>query len=233
MLATIKQASLTDVVEERIYNYLRENDFRPGDSFHGEKELSEMLKISRPVVREALSRLRMLGLLESRKRRGIVVGRPTIFETLSKMIDPKFLSEEEQRDFFNLRLTIELGLADMLVANISAGDIAELEKIVGEEECDPTDYERYLDCDYRFHSRIYQATKCHSLSSFQKLLLQFFNDSETRRKNASESFPRRFEDPEQVSHRDLLEAIRTLDPDRIQTAMRRHLKIHYERMKQN
>ncbi len=229
MLSIIKQSSLTDIAEEKIYNYLRDSDLKPGDSFHGEKELAEMLSISRPVIREALSRLRMIGLLESRKRRGIVIGKPTIFETLGKMLEPQFLSDDEQRDLFHLRLTIEQGLADALAENITRQDLDALEKIVAEEERAPADYALFLDCDRRFHLRIYQATRCDSLLSLQKLLLQFFSDPESRRKAASPRFAHRFEDEDQISHRDLLEAIRLRDPEVFQRAMRGHLKIHRNR----
>ena len=150
-----RRESLTDIAEREIFHYLRENRFRPGDRLPMEEELAEKFHISRTIVREALSRLRMMGFIESRKRRGMVVGRPSIFETVAKVIDPAFLDEEEQKDFFRLRLTIELGLADMLAEQLTEEDLADLEKIVREEEADPADYRRFLECDYHFHSRIY------------------------------------------------------------------------------
>ena len=168
-----------------------------------------------------------MGFIESKKRRGMVVGHPSIFETIAKVIDPAFLDEEEQKDFFRLRMTIELGLADMLAEQLSEEDLADLEQIVREEETDPADYRRFLDCDYRFHSRIYQATSCRSLASFQRILLQFFTDFETRVQSASSRFAQRFDDPEQCTHRDLLTVIATRDPEAIQRAMRRHLAIHH------
>ena len=221
-----RRESLTDIAEREIFHYLRENRFRPGYRLPMEEELAEKFHISRTIVREALSRLRMMGFIESRKRRGMVVGHPSIFETVAKVIDPAFLDEEEQKDFFRLRLTIELGLADMLAEQLTEEDLADLEKIVREEEADPADYRRFLECDYHFHSRIYQATRCRSLAAFQKILLQFFTDFETRLQNASSRFARRFDDPEQCTHRDLLAAIATRDPETIQRTMRRHLATH-------
>ncbi len=226
MEETAHRESLTDIAEKKIFHYLRENRFRPGDRLPMEAELAEKFHISRTIIREALSRLRMMGFIESKKRRGMVVGHPSIFETIAKVIDPAFLDEEEQKDFFRLRMTIELGLADMLAEQLSEEDLADLEQIVREEETDPADYRRFLDCDYRFHSRIYQATRCRSLASFQRILLQFFTDFETRVQSASSNFARRFDDPEQFSHRDLLKVIATRDPKAIQRAMRRHLATH-------
>ena len=229
MQESTRRESLTDLAEKKIFHYLREKQFRPGDRLPMERELAEEFRISRTIIREALSRLRMMGFIESKKRRGMVVAHPTIFETIAKVIDPAFLDEEERKEFFQLRLTIELGLADLLAERLTDEDLAELEQIVREEEADPADYRRLLDCDFRFHSRLYQATRCRSLAAFQRLLLEFFTDCETRRLNASEHFARRFEDPDQFSHRDLVTVLATRDPEAIHRAMRRHLAIHRNR----
>ena len=226
MEQSTRRESLTDIAEKKIFDYLRENRFRPGNRLPMESELAEKFHISRTIIREALSRLRMMGFIESKKRRGMVVGHPSIFETIAKVIDPAFLDEEEQKDFFRLRMTIELGLADMLAEQLSEEDLADLEQIVREEETDPADYRRFLACDCRFHARVYEATRCRSLASFQKILLGFFSDFETRFRHASSNFARRFDDPKQVTHRDLLDAFITRDAETIQRVMRRHLTIH-------
>ena len=124
MEETAHRESLTDIAEKKIFHYLRENRFRPGDRLPMEAELAEKFHISRTIIREALSRLRMMGFIESKKRRGMVVGHPSIFETIAKVIDPAFLDEEEQKDFFRLRMTIELGLADMLAEQLTEEDLA-------------------------------------------------------------------------------------------------------------
>ncbi len=64
--------TLADQVEEKIIEYLKENELIPGNALLNENQLSDMLGISRNVVREAMSRLRMLGLIQSRTKRGIV-----------------------------------------------------------------------------------------------------------------------------------------------------------------
>ena len=51
-------------------------------------------------------------------------------------------------------------------------------------------------------------------------------DFETRFRHASSNFARRFDDPKQVTHCDLLAAFATRDAETIQRAMRRHLAAH-------
>ncbi len=226
ILEKVEQESLTDAVEKKIYDYLERNRFQPGRALPQEGEFAEMLGVSRSVVREALSRFKMMGLVSARKRRGMVAGRPSVFETISKVVNPAFLKEEEQRDFFRIRLAIEIGMADELVANQTDEDLAALEEIVAREEVDPADFTLALDCDYQFHSRLYQATHNRALASFQEILLAFFNDPETRKGNASPNFAERFENPEMVSHRDLLWALRCEDAAQFRELMCCHFRIY-------
>jgi DNA-binding FadR family transcriptional regulator len=51
--------TMTDAVELKLREYLKMKSFRPGDALPKEIELAEALGVSRNVIREALSRLRM------------------------------------------------------------------------------------------------------------------------------------------------------------------------------
>ena len=59
-----KNISLADQVEQKLIAYLKNNNFNTGDQLPKEIELAERLGVSRKIVREALSRLRMLGMVE-------------------------------------------------------------------------------------------------------------------------------------------------------------------------
>lgn len=222
MISSAPQESMTDNAERRIYKFLKENNYQPGDGLPKEQEFADMLEMSRPIVREALSRFRMLGILQSRKRRGLVFSHPSIFNTLNKIIDPAFMSQSEQQEFYNLRVIIELGLSEILAFSIEDKDIGILEEIVKREESRPDDYELYLECDYEFHLHIYKSSKCSVLESFQTLL--FRNFPGTPKVMKSLNFKNRFIDPNQCSHRDVLESIKIGIPDVIHATIKRHLE---------
>ena len=63
--------TLVDQVEDRLLNYLKEKDIRTGDSIPNELELAAALGVARSVLREALSRLKMMGMIETRTRLSI------------------------------------------------------------------------------------------------------------------------------------------------------------------
>lgn len=55
--------TLVDVVEEKLLQYLKDNDYCIGCTVPNEMELASSLGVARSVVREALSRLKMIGLI--------------------------------------------------------------------------------------------------------------------------------------------------------------------------
>ena len=57
--------SLVDRVEKHIIEYIKENALKAGDALPKELEFAETLGVSRTAIREAMLRLRTLGLVES------------------------------------------------------------------------------------------------------------------------------------------------------------------------
>lgn len=110
----IEATTMADMVELRLRQYLKKKAFKPGDALPKELELAEALDVSRNVVREALSRLRMLGMIESKKKRGMVLTEPDILGGFERVMDPLLLEHKTLEDLFELRLVLEMGLADLL-----------------------------------------------------------------------------------------------------------------------
>ena len=113
-LLPIQSSTMADVVELRLRDFLKKKSFRPGDALPKEQELADALGVSRNVVREALSRLRMLGMIETKKKRGMILAQPDILVSFERVLDPLILGQETLQDIFELRLVLEMGLADLI-----------------------------------------------------------------------------------------------------------------------
>ena len=61
---SIENMSLVDKVEANLVELLQQQKLKIGDSIPTELELAEKLGVSRTVIREALLRLKMMGLIE-------------------------------------------------------------------------------------------------------------------------------------------------------------------------
>lgn len=227
-LKPIKTVSLTDQVEERLISYFKNNDFGPGESLPKEIELAENLGVSRNIIREALSRLRMLGIIESRKRKGMILSEPDILSGISRLLDPSFLSDESLKNIFELRLVLEIGMSDLLFARKTPKDLELLMDIATRESNDPeceNSQEVRSSYEIEFHGQLYAMTGNETLSRFQSMLLPVFNymmeveshlDEEPRRGN--------------ISHFDLVETLRSGNPEDFRENMRNHLTPHYARL---
>ena len=221
----INTLSLVDKVEISLREYFSENDLKPGDPIPKEIDLAQSLGVSRTVVREAILRLRTLGLVESKKHRGMVLTEPDVLNGFQKVLDPKLLGTETLRDIFELRLILEMGISEMLFARKTQEDLDELEKIVEKGDksgCDTTTFG--LDHEIEFHGKLYQISGNETLHRFQSMLLQVFQFI-----LGNEIFYKHYNYPKgHVVHRDLFEILKTGTPQKFRNAMREHLRPHFE-----
>lgn len=221
----IDNASLVDRVEHQLIALLTQKQLKVGDSIPKELDLSEQLGVSRTVVREALTRLRLMGLVETKKKKGTVITSPDIFGNLSKNLHPQILDKETLRDFFELRLVLEIGMADVLFRRITPADIAELKQIVASEPPHPEHHLFTIEQEVAFHGKLYEITRNESMKKFQKLLLPIFafvHDSAILKKQpVSASF---------VSHKGLVDILENGTPEAFRNAMRFHLENHFLRI---
>ena len=121
--------TLVDQVEDRPQLFKRERHTHR-DSIPNELELAAALGVARSVLREALSRLKMMGMIETRTRRGMILTEPTILGGMKRVVDPRILGEEALFDILGFRIALEIGICSDIFRNITPEDISELEEIV-------------------------------------------------------------------------------------------------------
>lgn len=224
-LEAIDTSSLVDKVEMNLIDYFSKKELQPGDSIPKELELAEIMGVSRTVIRETLTRLKTMGLIESKKHIGTIIKSPDLSSIMQKSMIPRILDEGTLKDIFELRLTIEVGMADLVVTRASDQDIEELFSIV-KNEISPSE-NTLFDVDYEilFHSKLYDMTGNQTLKSFQKMLLPVFSYVYT-----SGLINKSIADKKYVSHKELVEVLRLRDADMFRTAMRKHLENHFKRL---
>lgn len=221
-LDPIISLTMADMVEVKLQQYLKDNDFKIGDSIPKEVELAEALRVSRNVIREALSRFRMFGLIESRKKRGMVLASPDILGGIERVLHPKLLSESVLKDIFEMRLVFELGMAELLFMRVTPNDIKNLVKIVkNKRKIDTTLFK--LENEIEFHGRLYEITGNDTLKRFQVLLLPVFE-------HVIEYETGRLTKPKvgSATHEDLVKELKNGSIESFRTAMHLHLSPHFE-----
>ncbi len=217
-LQPILSKTMADIVEARLREYFRKQNYRPGDSLPTEMEMAQSLGVSRNVVREALSRLRMLGIVESKKKRGMVMAKPDILGSFERVLDPFMIDEATLRDIFELRLVLEMGLPDLLFPRLTEEHVSELEKIATEElSADNFRIQNEID----FHGKLYEISGNQTLKRFQSMLLPIFAYVV-----AMEEKPTRGK----ISHSGLVDLLRTGNKEAFRQGMLEHLRPHFDRL---
>jgi GntR family transcriptional regulator, transcriptional repressor for pyruvate dehydrogenase complex len=222
-LERVSVDTMADIVDLRLREFFKKKQYKPGDSLPKEVELADALGVSRNVVREALSRFRMLGMIETRKKRGMILSRPDILGSFERVLDPLIIDDGTLRDIFELRLVIEMGLADIIFLKKTEKDILELEEIAKKEVPDGKKPFRIKN-EIAFHGKLYEMTGNDTLKRFQVMLLPIFGyvvDMET-------PFT-----PGPVRHIDLVEILKSGTLEEFRAKMREHLKPHFDRLSNN
>jgi GntR family transcriptional repressor for pyruvate dehydrogenase complex len=220
-LKRISKATMTDLVEQSLQTYFKERALKPGDPLPKEIELVEAMGVSRNIIREALSRLKMLGMIETRKRRGMVMARPDILGSLEKVMNPLLIDDHILKEIFELRLVIEVGLGDILFARKTEKDLKELEAIAKKQIKDKPHTFRIKN-EIDFHGKLYEMTGNDTLKRFQNMLLPIFGYVMISEKKEHRSG--------KVSHIDLVNILKNGTREEFRKGMYEHLKPHFDKL---
>jgi len=227
MNTVLTTTTLADQAEEKIIEYINEKELVPGDSLPNEMQFSEMLGISRSVVREAMSRLRMLGLIQSRTKRGIVITEPPLLNGFKKVLVPNLLSIKTLKEMMGMRIALEIGLAEFLFANIQESDLVELEQIVSRQQAIGINNLSVED-EMLFHTKIYEIAGNDFILQLDTIMHPVFVFA--KQNHESYFLPvneQLSETGEIVTHSDLLFFMNSRDKEGYQKAMKKHLKPYW------
>ena len=225
IFAAVDTSSLVDKVELNLLKFFENNKLQPGNLIPKEIELATAMGVSRTVIRESLNRLKTMGIVESVKHKGTIIKSPDFSALLQKSMIPRILDNTTLKDIFELRLVLEIGMADLVLKNITQHDIEELEQIVDKEPELSEDVLFEINHEILFHGKLYEITKNKTLKNFQNMLLPVFNYAYD-----SGLINRPISKKKYVSHKGLIEVLKTGDADKFRKAMRKHLENHFERL---
>lgn len=114
----------------RLADYIRDNELEQGDSLPSETELGKLLSVGRSTIREALSILKALGILNSKTKVGLFVAADTARLQLLKLLNIEQLNSQSSREICELRTFLLLGSADALLTKATRDDLDQLHQLV-------------------------------------------------------------------------------------------------------
>ena len=220
---SLTSETLSKRISRELLTSILRGEIASGQSLPSEDELASQFDVSRPVVREAVKELAVLGLVESRQGRSTRVTQQDDWNHFA----PELLSVRSEvgavddflLELLELRRLIETGAAGLAAAHATDEDIERMAAQFKQMESSLNDLERFTDADIAFHAALLAATGNHLLSRLIEMIGPVLRFGRTI------SLERRPDGPvdSQRGHRRVLDAVRAGDPEEAREAMRAHL----------
>lgn len=220
-LQRLDNATLGDRASAALLDYIRVQRLQPGSSLPSEARLTELLGVSRPVVREALRNLRGLGVVD------IFNGRGAVVRKLSTASLEVFFTHALQTisnsliGLMELRTGLECEAAALAAQRHTDSDAVEIRRIVTEMRGALNDPIRYSGLDVDLHIAIARA-------SGNQLFLHMVQSIRFAMRDASlRGMQLRLDHQDtgvvQQMHEAIVEAILKADSDAAFAEMKRHM----------
>jgi len=147
---------LSDIAYARIVAAISNGDYPVGGKLPTEHELAEQMAVSRPIIREALSRLRDDGLVISRRGSGTYVQRNLMPD--DRRLAP-LSSISDMRRCLEFRLSYEQQTAYQAAIALTSDGQSRINQALAQLERGLSGGEIDIDDDFNFHLAIAHATE--------------------------------------------------------------------------
>ncbi len=157
----VRTKKVATIVAEQIIRTIRDESFPVGSKLPSEFELAEEMGVSRPTIREALSALTAVGLIESRPGSGnYVCNGASMIDTIGKEAVLVLESESSCLEIMEARELFEPPVAGLAAKKRTAEDVKELRSLYEQlsQLAEKGAFDPYFDMDKHVHLAITTAS---------------------------------------------------------------------------
>ena len=218
---------LPDLIAAEIMERVTSGELAPGDRLPPESVLAESFGVSRNVVREAISRLRSDGVIDTKPRLGATI--LPLSQRKSFRIDADFVTDRAGlSELFELRGVLEIEAAGLAAQRCTKADVAAMKSAVDAATGLTVADEAWIEADAAFHRALGSATRNGYLSAFVDFLA--IRIIETTRATRDVYGNDDLLEKTVEEHRTVLDAVASKDAAKARDAMYRHIKGAAERL---
>lgn len=216
-------ATGSPVAAKLVVAYVRQliesGEFRAGDKLPPERELAQLIGLSRATVRAGLQSLATVGVVDSRRGAGTFVADGPPLLDVNPLSLFTVLHGISQAELFEARRVIEIDLAGLAAERARGDELAAISEELMEMFASIDVVHRFLVHDIRFHRAVAAAARNPLLAAIMEMVADLFYD---HRKTTVDRWQRAPEAAEQ--HRRIYQAIKSGDVKRARTEMGDHLR---------
>lgn len=213
-----------DQVVAFLSNQFRDGTLKVGDRLLPERELAARLQISRPLVREALRALSMIGVLEIQQGRGTFVRSPDV-SALGHFFTFMFSQNSDDiDDVMDVRQGLERQAIRLACARARPRDLERIAEALEEIRATIDDAVAGGLADFRFHSRMVEASRSPALIKIYAIVARILEENHIKRRRriaATDQFQTYLVD----HHEQIFHAIRSRDVENAERLLSAHFEI--------
>jgi len=169
--------NLTELTVKRLKKLIAESGLEAGEPLGIEADLEKKLKVSRPVLREAISRLRALGILDSRQSVGLIIGKPDPVAVFEQALEGCAAEAMDLAELAEFRYALEIGAVNTAVRRAEPEQIERLEELAeayaaglsSSKPSRPSD-----EIEMAFHRTLLEATHNRTLARMYHVIATYF-----------------------------------------------------------
>jgi len=219
----ISRNSLAVQVAELIQQRIHKSKLQPGDELGTEVKFAEEFGVSRNIVREAIGRLKGLGIVEGKQRTGLVVGKTDPVHLFDQGL-PLFLINEpiNLSELSKMRYVLEIGAIDLAVKNATDEQIKKMKELANRMATmqEQSKVKKITLLEEEFHSLILQATGSSFLTRMHVVISRYFINASTHIDNYDLITTKSI-----LEHQQIAEAFENRDENKIRHLLQNHLQM--------
>jgi GntR family transcriptional regulator, transcriptional repressor for pyruvate dehydrogenase complex len=219
----IKPRKIYEEVAEALMDMIKSGQLKSGDKLDSVQQLAESFQVGRSAVREALSALRAMGLVEMHQGEGTYIR-----EFDSKMLSlPVYIAvlmkKDDVKNLLEVRRILEVGAVEAAALRRTDEQLMEIQVALEQME-KASDEELGEEADFRFHMAIAKASQNELLIGLMNNVSEMMVTTmrETRRLwlySKQSTLERLYQE-----HLSIYEAIKQKDRKKVQQLMLGHLE---------
>jgi GntR family transcriptional repressor for pyruvate dehydrogenase complex len=214
----VRRNKVYEEVAKQIERLILEK-LQPGDKLPSERELAELLQVSRSSIRDAIRSLELTGLVEPRQGAGTIVRELSAESLVNPFANALKRRQELVSELLDFRKMLEPPLAARAATHASSDEISEMEEILQRQEAKLSHDEASIAEDAEFHYSIALASGNSVVLKVLDILMDLLRDTRERSLQVKGRPQKSL-----AGHRRILAAIKRHDAEAAKDAMRRHIE---------
>ncbi|NCU18862.1 FadR/GntR family transcriptional regulator [Pallidibacillus pasinlerensis] len=223
----IRTKKIYEEVADSLINMIKQGLLKPGDKLDSVEKMAEKFGVGRSAVREALSGLRSMGLVEMKQGEGTYVAefKPAKFKL---PVSTAFLMKTKHiKELYEVRKILEAGTAEIAALKHEDFDLEEIEKALNKMETanayGDEEVAASADADAEFHMAIAKASQNNLLINLMGSVSELINETIKDARQVLLCSENR-SDKLLNEHKEIFEAIKKRDEVNARKAMYKHLE---------